>query len=251
MGEKRKIVKEVIDDLDGLAYGPYSKWSKKDKIFLEDRYRRILTLLPEIKRGKVGLEIGLHYGILTFLLKRKLQLDKLYTLEHPATCEQFTKMYRNELKKNKIILKSCDLHADRLPWPNDFFDFVIFSEVMEHLIPAAVPSVFRQINRVLKRDKWLLITTPNIAALLKRINLFFGKNPNEFDLRMHEHTYGHIREYTMGELVDILQEAGFKIVKKGYFSIDSRRNIFTYLEYIFANVFPSFSTNLSVLARKI
>lgn len=96
-----------------------------------------------------------------------------------------------------------------------------------------------------------MVTTPNAASLLKRINLLFGKNPNEFDLRMHFDTYGHIREYTMKELVSMLQEAGFKIVQKEYFSIDSRRNIFTYLEYIFAKVFPSFSTNLSVLVRKV
>ncbi len=248
---KASVVATVLDELDGLAYGPSSKWSEKDRVFLEDRYRRILTLFPEIKRGDIGLEVGLHNGILAFLLKRKFQLNKIYTLEHPTTCKQFTKRYHDGLKKNNIILEPCDLHTDRLPWPDDFFDFVIFSEVMEHLIPAIIPSVIQEINRVLKQDGWFLVTTPNIAAFLKRTNLLFGKNPNEFDLRMHGDTYGHIREYTMRELVIILQEAGFKIAKKEYFSIDSKRNIFTYLEYIFAKVFPSFSTNLSVLARKV
>lgn len=248
---KASVVVTVLDELDGLAYGPSSIWSEKDRYFFEERYSRILNLLPKIKKKEIGLEVGLHHGFMAFLVKRVFQVDKLYTLEHPATCKQFNKRYHDELKKNNIILKPCDLHTDRLPWPDDFFDFVIFSEVMEHLIPATVPSVLRQINRVLKKDKWLFLTTPNIAALLKRINLLFGKNPNEFDLRFHGETYGHIREYTMRELATVLQQEGFKIAKKEYFSIDSKRNIFTYLEYIFAKVFPSFSTNFSVLARKV
>jgi len=245
------IINEVLGELDRLVYGPSSVWSERDKDFFEERYSRILNLFPEIKKKEIGLEIGLHHGIMAFLVKRVFQVNKLYALEHPATCEQFTKKYHDKLKKNKIILEPCNLHTDRLPWPDNFFDFVIFSEVMEHLIPAAIPSVIRQINGVLKKDKWLFVTTPNIAALLKRINLLFGKNPNEFDLRFHGETYGHIREYTMQEIATILQQEGFKIAKKGYFSIDSKRNIFTYLEYIFGKVFPSFSTNLWVLARKV
>lgn len=245
------VINEVLNELDGLAYGPSSVWLEKDRNFFEERYSRIFSLFPEIKKKEIGLEVGLHHGIIAYLVKRIFQVNKLYALEHPATCKQFAKTYLDKLKKNKIILEPCDLRVDRLPWPDSFFDYVIFSEVMEHLIPAAIPSVIRQINGVLKKDKWLLVTTPNIAALLKRINLLFGKNPNEFDLRFHGETYGHIREYTMQELTTVLQQEGFKIAKKGYFSIDSKRNIFTYLEYIFAKVFPSFSTNLWVLARKV
>ena len=151
MREKEKIVKEVIDELDGLAYGSSSVWSEKDRYFFEERYSRILNLLPEIKKKKIGLEVGLHHGIMAFLVKRVFQVDKLYTLEHPATCKQFTKRYHDELKKNNIILKPCDLYTDRLPWPDDFFDFVIFSEVMEHLIPTIIPFVIQEINRVLKQ----------------------------------------------------------------------------------------------------
>lgn len=248
---KVSVVATVLNELDELAYGSSSAWSERDKDFFEERYSRVLALLPEIAKKEIGLEVGLHHGIMAFLVKRVFQVDRLYALEHPATCKQFTRRYHNKLKKNKIILKPCDLQSEEFPWPDNFFDFVIFSEVMEHLIPATVPSVFRQMARVLKKDKWLLVTTPNIAALLKRINLLFGKNPNELDLRFHGETYGHIREYTMQELTAVLQQEGFKIAKKGYFSIDSKRSIFTYLEYIFGKVFPSFSTNLWVLARKV
>jgi len=248
-GEK-KIVREILEELNGLAYGAPSKWLEKDMLFLEDRYQRILARFPEVARGEVGLEVGLHHGIVAFLLKRKFRLKKLYALEHPTTCKRFTKKYLAKLEKERIILRACDLHSENLPWPKNFFDFIVFSEIMEHLIPADLPFVIREIRRVLKKGGKLLVTTPNIASLLKRVNLLFGKNPNEFDLRMHFDTYGHIREYTMGEVVNVLQEGGFRIVEKGYLTIDSKRNIFTYLEYLFAKIFPPFSTNLWVLAKK-
>lgn len=250
--EKRdRIIKKILDELNELAFGPSDTWSEKDKIFFQNRYSRIVSLLPEIRSSDIGLEVGLCGGILAFALKRVFLLDKLYTLEHPTTYRQFTKRYLGKLKENKIILEPCDLHVDKFPWPNNFFDFVVFSEIMEHLIPAHVPIVIQEIKRVLKKDGWLFITTPNIASLIKRINLLLGKNPVEFDLNLHEDaTYGHIREYTMGELVIILQNQGFEIVKKDYFMIDEERNLFTRLESIGAKFLPFLANNLAVLAKK-
>jgi len=250
--EKRdRIIREVINEINGLAFGSSQVWSKKDKLFFENRYSRILSLLPEIKRDDIGLEVGLCGGILAFSLKRVFLLDKLYTLEHPTTCKQFTKRYLGKLRENKVILEPCDLHADKLSWSNNFLDFVIFSEIMEHLIPAHVPIVIQEIKRVLKKDGWLFITTPNISSLIKRINLLLGKNPVEFDLNLHEDaTYGHIREYTMGELVIILQNQGFEIVKKDYFMIDEKRNLFTRVESIGVKFLPFLANNLAVLAKK-
>lgn len=245
------IISEVINEINGLAFGSSQTWSERDKSFFQDRYSKILSLLPQINRDDVGLEMGLCGGIMAFALKRVFLLDKLYTLEHPITYKQFTKRYLSELKKNGIILEPCDLRDGKLPWPNSFFNFVIFSEVMEHLIPADIPVVIQEIKRVLKKNGWIFVTTPNIASLIKRANLLLGKNPIEFDLKLHEKaTYGHIREYTMEELIVILQKQGLEIAKKDYFMIDTKRNFSTRLESICAKFLPFLANNLAILARK-
>lgn len=247
----KKTIKKTIDDLNGLAFGNSRLYSPKDKIFFESRYFKIVSLLPEIKKDDVGLEIGLCGGILAFSLKRIFFLDRLYTLEHPITCKQFTKKYLSALKRNGIILKQIDLHNDKLPWFSEFFNFVIFSDILEHLIPADIPAVFKEISRVLKKNGWLFVTTPNISSLIKRIKLLFGKNPLEFDLRLHENaTYGHIREYTMNELISLLQSERFTIARKSYYMIDVKRNFFTRLEFICSKILPGFANSIGILARK-
>lgn len=250
-GIKKDLIKGTIEELSGLAFKGGEKYSEKAKIFFEDRYSKVLSLVPSIKKNDVGLEIGLAGGVLAFLLKRAFFLNNLYTLEHPITCKSYSIKYLEKLKQNNIFLKPVDLRLYKLPWADNYFDFIIFSEVVEHLIPSDIPGIIKEIERVLKVNGWLLITTPNIASLLKRINLLFGKNPIEFDLLLHEKaTYGHIREYTMNELKEIILNQGFDIEKKGYFVIDGRRNVFTQIESACAKLFPPFGNNLAIIARK-
>ena len=244
--------KKVIEKINGLSFGTSHKWSEDDVVFFTDRYTKILLLLPDIKKEDIGLEIGLCGGIMAFLLKNYYSLDKLNTLEHPVPSKMYSKAFLRKLKDENIILKSCDLHQNKLPWPNQSLDFVIFSELMEHLIPAKLENIYKEIWRVLKNDGWLLVTTPNTASLIKRIKLLLGGNPIEFDLSLHESaTYGHIREYTMEELLKILQNHGFTILNNKYFMIDSKRNIYTQIENVSAKIIPSFANNLGVLAKKV
>ncbi|MDH5683863.1 MAG: class I SAM-dependent methyltransferase [candidate division WOR-3 bacterium] len=98
-------------------------------------------------------------------------------------------------------------------------DMVIMAEVIEHLYTAPT-LVFNFIKSFLKEDGYLLIQTPNAAALIKRINLLFGKNPYEM-IRENRDNPGHFREYTKAELFSIAQKSGFKIIRfiyKNYFN---------------------------------
>ena len=246
------IVRDIIDNLSGSTFKNSEPYSEETKIFFEERYVRVLSLLPKIKAGSVGLDVGLWGGILAFLLTKVFLLEKLYALEHPTTCRLFTKSYLRRLQENNIVPTPVDLRLGKFPWHSEFFDFVIFSEVMEHLVPADIPPVIREIRRVLKRNAWFFVSTPNISSLLKRINLVLGKNPVEFDLNLHEGaTYGHIREYTMSELIDILKDAGFEVEKKSYFMIDTKRNIFTRIEAVSSRIFPSLANSIGLIARKV
>jgi len=55
----------------------------------------------------------------------------------------------------------------------------------------------------------LILTTPNVASLFRRLRLLLGKQPI--------YRY-HVREYTMEEVLALVREAGFDVVK-AYYSI--------------------------------
>jgi SAM-dependent methyltransferase len=101
----------------------------------------------------------------------------------------------------------CDLERDELGVDNA--DCAVFTEVLEHLHYYYAPLVLNKINRALKRGGVLILTTPNIASLFRRLRLLLGIQP------IYRH---HVREYIMKEVVSLLREAGFEIAK-AYYSI--------------------------------
>lgn len=78
---------------------------------------------------------------------------------------------------------------------------------MEHLHYYYVPLVLSKINKALKPRGVLVLTTPNVASLFGRLRLLLGIQP--------VYRY-HAREYTMSEVLALLKEAGFEVVKAHY-----------------------------------
>jgi len=78
-------------------------------------------------------------------------------------------------------------------------DCAVFTEVLEHLHYYYVPSVLEKINRALKKVGYLILTTPNIVSLFRRLKLLLGKQP------IYRH---HAREYTMEETWGWLRRPG-------------------------------------------
>jgi len=90
-------------------------------------------------------------------------------------------------------------------------DCAVFTEVIEHLHYYYVPQVLSEINKSLKPSGYLILTTPNIASLFRRLRLILGKQPI--------YRY-HVREYTMPEVLAMLEEAGFKPVEYYYSAVN-------------------------------
>ena len=90
-------------------------------------------------------------------------------------------------------------------------DCAVFTEVIEHLHYYYVPQVLSEINMSLKPGGYLILTTPNIASLFRRLRLILGKQPI--------YRY-HVREYTMPEVLTMLKEAGFKPVEYYYSAVN-------------------------------
>jgi hypothetical protein len=68
----------------------------------------------------------------------------------------------------------------------------------------------------LKPEGKLILTTPNIASLFRRLRLLLGIQPL--------YSY-HVREYSMKEVLSLLREAGFEIVKAYYSVVNDLTNV--------------------------
>jgi len=148
----------------------------------------------------------------------------------------------------------------RLPLHSDSFDVVLFLEVLEHVIDDP-RHVFSEINRILKTDGYLFLTTPNIAQLFNRLMLLFGKQPQLYltSLRYGDkYERGHFREWTADELIYLLR-GSFKIEKCLYVDTLGIRGLvkerkllrIIYYPYKFLCVVkPSFRSTIVMVCRK-
>jgi SAM-dependent methyltransferase len=115
--------------------------------------------------------------------------------------------YMRIAKACRVDVVKCDLERDELDINNA--DCAVFTEVLEHLHYYYVPLILSKISRALKPGGVLVLTTPNIASLFRRLRLLLGIQPIY---------HYHIREYTMKEVVSLLRGAGFEVIKV-YYSI--------------------------------
>lgn len=125
-----------------------------------------------------------------------------------------------------VAMQQANLEQGSLPYASTSFDWVVFSEVIEHLVYSPLP-VLREFHRVLKPDGRLLITTPNELYAKSRLRaigrmlLWQSLNTrDEFEHQMllegNARYTTHSRTYTMGELCWLIETAGFRILRRSY-----------------------------------
>jgi len=137
-----------------------------------------------------------------------------------------------EANKKGIIAKQGDLN-NKLSFPDEFFDVVVANHVIEHLVN--VKGFVSEIFRVLKKNGYVIIGTPNLAswhnvfALLIGVQPFSGPTilPNySSDVKMvadlnkkrikelfseYIDSFDHIKVMTAKTLVNLFSNNKFKI----------------------------------------
>ena len=115
-----------------------------------------------------------------------------------------------------VEYKECDVGVEPLPFSDNQFDFVTYTDVMEHH-SFSPKRVLREIHRVLVPGGCVIVVTPNHASLYNRIKLLFGGSVNDdfdyfFDMCAGDGVYaGHHREYTRAELTAALRRTQFQV----------------------------------------
>jgi 2-polyprenyl-3-methyl-5-hydroxy-6-metoxy-1,4-benzoquinol methylase len=165
---------------------------------------RTIEILNKEKRGKV-LDLGCGDGDYANNLKQ-LGFDV-------TAADLDSSRFRYH---NMIQFQKCDI-TERLPFSDKSFDYVLLLEVIEHLKNPYF--VIGQIQRILKDDGVLILSTPNILNIKSRLRFliegafeYFREPPLDQIINPNEKIFNlHIFPYRFHELEYLLAETGFKI----------------------------------------
>ena len=116
----------------------------------------------------------------------------------------------------ECTLELFDAEKDRFPYDNRYFSTVLCCELVEHLREDPM-HMMSEINRILRPDGHLVLTTPNIGSLRAISAILSGYHPALFPAYIRPRVAGeepearHNREYTAREIVLLFYYAGFEM----------------------------------------
>jgi len=195
--------KRLAQAYDSSYYG--DKEEKFSSLFVEnvlDYFRggRARRVSKYLKEGSKILDIGCGNGrFLKYLLK--FGSFELYGTEMEGNSA------KRASKIKEINLKTGTLNSD--DFPDNFFDAVSLFHVFEHL--AEPKEILETICKIVKPGGIAVFSFPNIASFQARF--FKGK-------WLHLDPPRHLFFFDPKDFMKIMEEKGFKVVKKQYFSFE-------------------------------
>lgn len=211
------------------------------------RYQADLKLLLELNPKGPILEIGSAPGHMTALLA----LHNLDITGVDLAPDRIAPI----VDEFKLNIQACDIELSPLPFPDNSFEYIVFSEVFEHL-RIDLPFTLSQLNRVLIPGGKLILTTPNVYSLPSIARFLTGRSIAdpllEFSkLRSLGHM-GHVREYSAKEVGRCLEASGFAINSTTYrYHKNNWSKKKTLLSLAYRAVPSKFHREIVILAEKV
>lgn len=180
--------------------------------FLSRKRARVAnSLIHERHRNSAILDIGcgsFPYFLSTTHFARKYAIDRV-------EAESWSDRIQNE-----IVYVNHDIEAsDFLPFNDGFFDVITMLAVIEHFDPVKVPTLLKEIHRVLKWGGMVIVTTPMpwtqpLLKVLSKINIVSSREIDE-----------HKAAYDTKKLSSLFRQAAFSCEKMRFGHFEFHMNM--------------------------
>lgn len=152
-------------------------------------YTRLKYLVDRVKPESKALNIGIGMGIIENISKNK-GID-IYSLDPDEKAIQ--KLLKGKQGPGKAKVGYCQ----NIPFNDNEFDYVIVSELLEHLNKEDLDKTLKEIHRVLKNKGYIIGTVPYKENLKE--STVVCPNCNEIF-----HRWGHVETYDIDSLTSVL-----------------------------------------------
>jgi len=225
----RAEIEKIVEPIIYKCLREFGDFSSKEASDAEFAAATEGTLRPDIRRVSLiitlaqsvlgegvsgeGLEIGSGYGYLLFPMAKFLTQVRWSAVEHPERNYFGREDYQETLRDCKCKLLGVDIVRERLPFPDNHFLIVTFSETLEHLPVERLTFVLSELARVIRPGGVLIASSPNQASLENRVRLLKGKSILEMPNQQEgaKGIFGHIRLYTPSEMESAMSKVGLSL----------------------------------------
>ncbi len=222
---------ETYNNLDPrIYYDALSTGNKTQSFWHQQKFAEVLSEAKGISPSSVIADIGCGPGVLI----SKLPRNKLTCAVDVS--EQTVKFAIELNKKLGRNVKGVASLAEKLPFPDNTFDYVFMIEVIEHMPKEIEAKALSEVKRVLKPSGQFVMTTPNYRSAWPIIEYFWSRmNPVDY---MEQ----HINRKNPGSVRKSLAAAGFRV--------ESVRTFFVASPFV-ALVSHSLARKVLALERKL
>jgi hypothetical protein len=228
-----QICFDTDKDITGLSVENATFWARSNSIRHAHTIKAIVN--HSDKTGNRSLKIlnasGIACGHQDFSINSYLRNELNYDIEwvafeSPHSDHLAKRTFQKQVKKFGIELRLSDFNKtsikDLYGKEQDYYDIVIFTEIAEHLDHTTLLKSLSALNRIIKKNGKMILTTPNLLSLPNRLRMFTGKGnvpyTGDGTTNMKKGLYGHIVYYDIRRLERILNDVGFKIIDSYTFS---------------------------------
>lgn len=199
---------------------------------------RIDFILRNIKDEKLKvLDLGCWDG--SYAIRYKKKTNKVYGIESSVTAAA-------KARKKGIVVEQGDF-MEKDFFVGKKFDVVVAGEIIEHVFDTDL--FIQKIKKLLKPGGILILTTPNVASLPRRIVLALGINPILEYRVIPDATAGHIRYFTFKNMYELLADNDFDVVtaKSDVVNFNNQGTLFT---TIIPRIYKRFGRSIMVVAKR-
>ncbi len=181
------------------------------------RLAKTLDIIPPGRREDRILEMGSYLQITPSLQSRLGYGEVRGCYFGKAGTTEYRTVTTEDGKAFTCPIDLFDAEHDRFPYPDEHFATVLCCEIIEHLVSDPMHMI-AEVNRVLRPDGRLVLTTPNIASLRAVGAILQGYHPGLFPQYIKPSADGtvdprHSREYAPREIQHLLEDAGFEVLR--------------------------------------